>query len=203
MKSKKPRSKRPAPKKVPEQSAPSPSFIHSLWGGIAIAVLGILVGQAIVYGPSLIGKKILLPLDLLAMPGSYLPLTGHYKDIVPHNVTQSDLVLGIEPARQALNSELLAGRAPLWSPFLFTGTPGFRMGLSPAWLPAYLIASPVVLAWTQVLVALIAGLGMFYFCRRILELGPWPSLIAAWCYPLTGAYVLWVGQWIPAVMCGP
>lgn len=202
MKSKKPRPKRPARKKVPEPPAPSSSFLHSFWGGIAVAVLGIVVGQAILYGPSLIGKKILLPLDLLAMPGSYLPLTGPYKDIVPHNVTQSDLVLGIEPARQALNSELLAGRAPLWSPFLFTGTPGFRIGLSPAWLPAYLIASPVVLAWTQMLVALIAGLGMFYFCRRVLGLGPWPSLIAAWCYPLTGAYVLWVGQWIPAVMCG-
>ena len=42
----------------------------AFWGGIAIAVLGIVVGQAILYGPSLIGKKILLPLDLLAVPGS-------------------------------------------------------------------------------------------------------------------------------------
>lgn len=169
---------------------------------MAAAALGIFVGQAILYGPSLLGKKILLPLDLLAMPGVYLPLVEPYKNIEPHNVTQSDLILGIEPARQAFSSELRAGRAPLWSPFIFAGTPAFRMGLSPAWIPSYLILSPVVLAWTQLLVALIAGLGMYYYCRRILELGPWPSVIAAWCYPLTGAYVLWVGQWIPAVMCG-
>ena len=84
---------------------------------------------------------------------------------------------------------------------LFAGTPGFRLSLSPAWLLAFLIVSPVVLAWTQLFLALIAGLGMFYFCRRILGLGPWPSVIAAWCYPLTGAYVLWVGQLLPAVMC--
>jgi hypothetical protein len=43
---------------------------------------------------------------------------------------------------------------------------------------------------------------MYYYCRRILGVGFWPSVIAAWCYPLTGSYVLWVGQWIPAVMCG-
>jgi hypothetical protein len=188
--------------KAPVRPSAADSFVHSLWGGIAVAVLGIAVGQAILYGPSLIGKKILLPLDLLAVPGSYLPLTEQYKDIVPHDVTQSDQVLGLEPARQAANRELRAGRAPLWTPYLFAGTPAFRAGFSPPWLLAYLITSPVVLAWSQMLIALIAGLGMFYFCRRILGLGPWPSVIAAWCYPLTGSYVLWVGQWIPAVMCG-
>jgi len=163
--------------------------------------LGILIGQGILYGPSLIGKKILLPLDLLAVPGSYLPNTDQYKDIVPHNVTLSDLILGLESAREGVNNELRAGRIPLWSPYIFAGAPAFRVGLSPPWLLAYLIASPVVLAWTQLFLALIAGLGMFYFCRRILGLDPWPSVIAAWCYPLTGSYVLWVGQWLPAVMC--
>ena len=201
MKSKKPRQKRQTPKKVPAQPTANNGFVYTFWGGIAIAVLGIVVGQAILYGPSLIGKKILLPLDLLAVPGSYLPLTEQYKNIVPHNVMQSDLILGIEPVRKALSAELHAGHFPLWTPFIFAGTPGFRLSLSPPWLLAYLIASPVVLAWTQMLVALIAGLGMYYFCRRILQLGPWPSVIAAWCYPLTGAYVLWVGQWLPAVMC--
>jgi hypothetical protein len=110
------------------------------------AIWGIVIGQAILYGPSLIGKKILLPLDLLAVPGSYLPLTEQYKDIVPHNVTQSDLIFGLEPAREGFNNEVRAGRAPLWSPYVFAGTPAFRVGLSPPWLLAYLIESPVVLA---------------------------------------------------------
>ncbi len=111
------------------------------------------------------------------------------------------MILGLEPVREGVNNELQAGRAPLWTPYLFAGTPGFRVGLSPPWLLAYLFESPVVLAWTQLFLALIAGLGMFYFCRCILGLSSWPSVIAAWCYPLTGAYVLWVGQWLPAVMC--
>ncbi len=202
MKNKKPSAKRQTHKKIPVQPAQASSaFIHSLWGGIAIAVLGIAVGQAILYGPSLVGKKILLPLDLLAVPGSYIPVTEQTRDMVPHNVTQSDLIFGLEPVREGVNNELRGGRAPLWTPYLFAGAPAFRVGLSPPWLLAYLIKSPVVLAWTQMFLALIAGLGMFYFCRYILGLGPWPSLIAAWCYPLTGSYVLWVGQWIPAVMC--
>jgi len=37
---------------------------------------GIVLGQAILYGPSLIGEKILLPLDLLTLPGYYIPSTA-------------------------------------------------------------------------------------------------------------------------------
>src|SRR5947199_154185 len=37
-----------------------------------IVVAGIVLGQAILYGPSLIGQRILLPLDLLARRGMYL-----------------------------------------------------------------------------------------------------------------------------------
>jgi hypothetical protein len=177
------------------------SFIHSFWGEVSIAMLGIVIGQAILYGPMLIGKTILLPLNILAFSESYLPHTDQYKNLVPHNVTLADLVFFIEPERLFVNSELRAGRFPLWTPHRFAGAPLFTLGLSLPWLPAYLISSPIVLAWTQMLIALIAGMGMYYFCRRILVLGPWPSVIAAWCYPVTGAYVLWIGQWLPAVMC--
>jgi hypothetical protein len=201
LKSKKPSAKRHTSKKAPARPTATYAFVHSFWGGFAVAVLGIVIGQAILYGPSLIGKKILLPLDLLAVPGSYLPVAGQYKNIIPHNVTQGDLIFGLEPVREGINNELRRGRIPLWTPYIFAGTPAFRVGLSPPWLLAYLIKSPVVLAWTQMFLALIAGLGMYYFCRRILGLGPWPSVIAAWCYPLTGEYVLWVGQYLPAVMC--
>lgn len=201
MKSTKPSPKHQTRKKVPAQPTAASPFIHTFWGGFAVALLGIVLGQAILYGPSLIGKKILLPLDLLAVPGSYLPRTEQYKNIVPHNVSQGDLIFGLEPVREGVNNELLRGHLPLWTPYLFAGTPAFRVGLSPPWLLAYLVRSPVVLAWAQMFLALIAGLGMYYFCRRILGLGPWPSVIAAWCYPLTGAYVLWVGQYLPAVMC--
>ena len=49
-----------------------------------------------------------------------------------------------------------------------------------------LVASPVVLAWIQMLAAMCAGFGAYFFCRRALGVGFWPATIAAWCYPLTG-----------------
>ncbi|HEX4996875.1 MAG TPA: YfhO family protein [Terriglobia bacterium] len=185
---------------IVDRKAPR-GFAHSAVGGLAMALLGIVLGQAILYGPSLVGSRILLPLRMLASPGVYLPQTDETKDLTAHNVTLGDLVFFIEPERQFVASELQAGRLPLWTPYRFAGAPLYALGLSPPWLIAYLISSPVILAWTQMLVALIAGLGMYVFCRRTLGLGPWPSIIAAWAYPLTGAYILWVGQWLPAVMC--
>jgi hypothetical protein len=41
--------------------------------------------------------------------------------------------------------------------------------------------------------ALVAGFGAFAFCRRVLKLSYWPSALAAWCYPITGWFVLFQG----------
>ena len=48
---------------------------------IALVVAGIVLEQFILIGPSLIGQKILLPLDFLAMPGMYLPRLPHTQPI--------------------------------------------------------------------------------------------------------------------------
>ena len=84
---------------------------------------GIVLGQAILYGPSLIGKKILLPLDILAQPGVYMPPTPETAKIVPHNIVLSDMVAVFEPARQFAISEIHQGRFPLWAPYQYGGVP--------------------------------------------------------------------------------
>lgn len=40
---------------------------------LTVVVLGLLLGQSVLYSPSMFGGKILLPLDLLALPNTYLP----------------------------------------------------------------------------------------------------------------------------------
>ena len=170
-------------------------------GRALVVAAGICLGQAILYGPSLIGAKILLPLDLLAEPTVYLPKTPGMQRTVPHDFIRSDLVFFYEPERQFAVREVHAGRLPLWSPYRFAGTPCVRWCLSPPFLPGYLIASPVVLAWIQLLIALVAGGGAYVFFRRVLSVRFWPGAIAAWCYPLSGAYIVWQGFWLPAVMC--
>ena len=168
---------------------------------LLVLALGVVLGQAILYGPSLIGVRILLPLDVLASPHVYLPKTPEMEKNRVRGSQLSDLVLYYEPARQFAISELRAGRLPLWSPHEFAGIPCFRWDLSPPWLLGYLIASPRVLAWIQVLVALVAGGGAYVFFRRVARVEFWPAALAAWCYPLTGAYLLWQGFWLPSVMC--
>ena len=174
---------------------------------LVILLAGIVLGQVVLYGPSLAGRKILLPLDILAEPGSYLPRTPEYSQIVPQNPYLTDLVYLCEPARRFAVSEIQAGRLPMWAPYQFAGVPFIWPKFSPFLAMRFTIASPIVLAWSQLLAALVAGLGAYVFCRRVLQVSFWPATIAGWCYPLTGFFVFWQGYptglavyWLPWIL---
>jgi hypothetical protein len=171
---------------------------------LLLVLVGIFAGQVFLYGPCLIGRKILLPVDLLAREGMYLPLTPETTRIEPRNLALSDLVDLFEPARRFAAAELHAGRLPMWAPYQFAGAPFIWPKFSPFMLIQSCASSPVMLAWAQLAVALIAGLGAYLFCLRVLAVGFWPATIVAWCYPLTAFFVLWQGYptasavgWLP------
>ena len=171
---------------------------------LLIVLAGIVLGQAIIYGPSFIGLKILLPLDILAEPKFYLPQTPEVTRIRPKNPYLIDPVCYFEPARRFAISEYRAGRLPMWSPSQYAGAPFIWPKFSPFLALQCVTESPIILAWTQLLAALVAGTGMYLFCCRVLALGFWPSAIAAWCYPLIGFFTLWLGSatglspyWLP------
>lgn len=171
---------------------------------LVIVLAGIVFGQAVLYGPSLAGRKILLPLDILTYPGFYLPRTPEISKVEIQNIYLQDLVCVFEPARRFAASELKAGRFPWWLPYQFGGSPFIEPKFSPFLAPQLFIASPVILAWTQLLAALVAGLGAYLFSRRALGVGFWPASVVAWCYPLTAFFVLWQGYptagsvyWLP------
>jgi hypothetical protein len=173
------------------------------WRPVLVAV-AILVGQAVLFGPSLVGSKILLPLDILGQRNHYLPHTVGLTDVQPENYVLSDQVLHAEPTRLFAAAELRAGRFPLWNPYEFAGVPHVLMRFSPFMLLRTLTPSRLILPWVQVLVALLAGLGVYGFCRKTLQLSFWPSAVVAWCYPLGAYFVLWQGYghtwslaWLP------
>lgn len=174
-------------------------------GRLLIVITGIVLGQAILYGPSLVGSKILLPLDILAERDFYLPPTPEVEKLVPgfipHDPIMSDMVINLEPERLFAVSEIRAGRFPNWMPHEFAGVPCYRWSFSPPGLMRYLIASPKIHALTQMLVSLVAGLGAYVFFHRTMKVGFWPATIAAWCYPLTGSYIVWQGCGTPPVAC--
>ena len=119
-------------------------------------------------------------------------------------MTLSDLVYQFEPARQFAVSEIHQGRFPWWAPYQYGGVPFVWPKFSPFLLLECLAKSPVILAWVQLLAALVAGTGMYFFCRKALPVGFWPATVCAWCYPLTAFFVLWQGfptglavYWLP------
>jgi hypothetical protein len=83
---------------------------------LLILLAGIFAGQIFLYGPSLIGRKILLPLDVLAQPNFYLPQTADTAKQWPHDIVLSDLVLQFETERRFVAGEMREGRFPLWLP---------------------------------------------------------------------------------------
>lgn len=167
------------------------------WGGPAgrflVVVAGICVGQAILYGPSLQGQKLLLPLDQLAYPNVYLPRAPDEGRFIPHDVTCSDLVFVFEPLRRFTAEELAQGRLTLWNPNQYTGAPMTYGACSPMWLLRCLVVSPRVLPWLQLFISLLIGGGTYLFCQQVLQVGFWPAAIAAWCYPMTGFFIFWEG----------
>ena len=95
----------------------------------------------------------------------------------------------------------------MWTPYNFAGAPFIWPKFSPFLLLQSCTASPVILAWGQLLAAIVAGLGAYLFCRRVLLVSFWPAAIASWCYPLTGFFVLWQGYttclpvvWFPWIL---
>ena len=165
---------------------------------------GIVLGQAILYGPSLIGEKVLLPLDLLTQPGFYIPPSPETVKIVLHNKILSDPVTQFEPARRFAISEIHEGRFPSWAPYHYGGVPFVWPKYSMFLLLECCTRSPVILAWVQLFAALVAGTGMYFFCRKSLRITFWPAVVCAWCYPLTAFFVLWQGYptdlavyWLP------
>ncbi|MCY2991495.1 MAG: hypothetical protein NTY19_27010 [Planctomycetota bacterium] len=155
------------------------------------------MGQAILYGPSLTGQKILLPLDLLAIPSVYLPITPEVARIAPHNQVRSDLIFVWEPAPSFAIRELRAGRWPLWAPYQYAGAPVTIVPYSPFLLLRACFPSPVTIAWVQAISMAVAGCGCYLFCRHVLRVGFWPATIVAWCFPLTGFMILWQGFPMP------
>ena len=167
----------------------------------AIVLLGIVALQFILFGPSLLGRRILLPLDLLTEPGVLLPSNTPAARNAPHDISRLDLVQQFEPERHFAAAELAAGRWPRWLPYQYGGVPMRFTILSPLFLLKAATTSAVVLAWAQMAVALIAGCGMYAFCRRVLRLGFWAAAVAAWCYPLSGFFVFWQGFPLTDTIC--
>jgi hypothetical protein len=184
---------------------------RSRLGRAAVVLVGVLLPQALLYGPSLVCRKVLLPLDILAQPNHYLPPDIASQVGQPQDWVLSDLVLQEEVFRRFAVERVRAGEVPLWNPYILCGAPFLAANHTAVFSPFrwldYLWPGPWVLAWDQVLRALVAGGGAYLFFRRELSAGFVAAAVGAWCYPLCGTPVMNVNwglgatvTWLPWVL---
>ncbi|MGD9647101.1 MAG: hypothetical protein AB7U73_15430 [Pirellulales bacterium] len=196
------------------QSMHEHSIIHALgcevdrwplrrWQRAAVLLTGVVVGQFILYGPSLLGYRVLLPLDLLQMENAYLP-AGTAETFVPQHRAFTDEIMVHEPWRRFAVSEVRQGRLPLWNPHNYCGAPFLAANQSALFSPFrvldYLFPGTLVIAWSQLLKSAVAAVGMYLFLRRAVRVNFWPATIAAWCFPISGFMILWRGYPLSAVV---
>lgn len=185
-----------------------PIPVLSRAGTVCALLIGLFAVQALQFGASLTGREILLPLDILGIPDVYLPGTPEVRAMTIQEPFRSDPVLFYEPARRFAAREVRSGRIPAWDPSIFSGAAFVRWGTwGPLAWPSYLWPSSRVLAWTELLVGMIAGTGTFVFARSVLGVGRVSGLVVACCVPVSGFFVLWRGfplthavSWLPWVL---
>jgi hypothetical protein len=157
----------------------------------------ILVPQFVLFGPSLVGARILLPLDILEQQGVYMPFDPAAAPKRPIDPALADLVCELEPERRYAVEAVRAGRIPLWNPLIYCGTPFLASSQPSVFYPLrvidYLFPGPVAIAWGQLAKALLAGIGAYLFSRRVLRVSFWPAAIGAAIWPNVGFLVLWAG----------
>jgi hypothetical protein len=174
----------------------------------ALLLAGLCVGQFMLFGPSLVGRRILLPLDILAQPWLYLSPADSARWGEPQDLILSDPVFQTELDRQFGVSEVRAGRLPLWNPHEYCGEPFLAANqtavFSPFRILDYFWPGPTVIAWDQLLKTLVAGVGAYLFFRISIGVEFMPALIGAWLWPLCGFYIQWAGftlsssaDWLP------
>ncbi len=171
-----------------------------------LLILGILAPQVWMISGSLTGEKVMLPLDSFVSyyPAFYPEASQEERQAVgpPRWPNGVDAILFNEPFRRYAVGELHAGRLPTWNPYNYAGAPFIGNGQSAVFSPyrliEYLSMDPVVLAWSQLAKALVAGLGMYFFLRRGLGLSWQAATAGAWLYPLTGYMTLWNGMSLAA-----
>lgn len=153
------------------------------------------------FGPVLLGGKVLLPLDNLRghVPFRHLPASEPIGNLI-----QGDLLQLIAPAQTEVRRALAEGRWPLWNPHAGAGVPLLAdpqaQALQPLQLATWFLPVPRAAGLTAALRVLLALLFTFLLLRRVglhnclgKETGEGPALAGALAFGLGGFLLPWIG----------
>ncbi|MEE8585980.1 MAG: hypothetical protein V3T83_14135, partial [Acidobacteriota bacterium] len=161
-------------------------------GGSVVYPALLVLAAVLFLSPALFTSRVLLPADLMT---HYLPLAAQTALIPGNNPITSDVVEQAYPYRAFLRSEVAQGRLPLWNPYSQAGTPFLANSVSAVLSPlqwlALLLPPALSFEYEALVKFILAGLGMFFFCRR-LGLEPRYSLVAALLYEFAGYNIFFI-----------
>src|SRR5262245_12885437 len=89
---------------------------------ITVLIAGTVICEAMLYWPSLCGRKILTPTDALVGSG-VLGSDSLQGRAAPENALLLDPIEVIYPGMTFAAGEVRAGRLPLWNPYTYCGSP--------------------------------------------------------------------------------
>ena len=161
---------------------------------VAFAPLALLILPFVVFGPAFVPGKVLSPVDNVF---GFRPWSGLHPSVTPTNPLLVDITLMFHPFAIYAGDEVRAGRFPLWNPHTFGGAPFFANPQTALLFPltALLYVLPYALALTlmSVLKLSAAGLGMYWFLRRLDLVRP-AAFIASVTFAFSALLITWL-QW--------
>ena len=153
----------------------------------------VLVATVVLFlSPALMTSRVLWPGGLLA---SFSPWSEEQPSPEPSNILLMDSVEQLYPYYHFHRSEVFEGRLPLWNPYVINGTPFLANSVSALFSPLrwLLLGLPIYLyfEYAALLKLLLAGSGVFFFCRRI-GLPSDCSLLAGLCFLFAGSNIFFL-----------
>ena len=136
-----------------------------------LIALGFLLAAGAFLGDTLVGGKVLLPVDNLFRMQPWRALADQAGVAVPHNELISDMILQNVSWKRFAASSIRAGSVPLWNPYTFAGVPFLAAGqygvLYPLGVLFYLMPPERAYGWFTALHLFIGAIGAYLFLRVI------------------------------------
>ena len=159
-----------------------------------VAVLLLLVLPFLVLGRALVPGRVLSAADNVVL---YAPWAALAPGVEPANPLLRDITFLFHPSVLYGAGEIRAGRFPLWNPHVFGGVPFFANPQTALLFPltalAYVLPPALALTLMSVLKLSVAGVGMYWFLRR-LDVARLPALVGALAFEFNALLVTWL-QW--------
>jgi hypothetical protein len=159
-----------------------------------VAALALLVLPFVVLAHAFVPGKVMSPADNVFV---LMPWKGVNPGVSPTNPLLSEITLLFHPAAIHAADEIRSGHFPLWNPHTFGGAPFFANPQTAVLFPLtallYVFPYPLALTLMSVLKLSIAGVGMYWFLRR-LEVGRSAALIGGVTFAFSALLIAWL-QW--------